>query len=73
MSLAYNGHIRVYLIVVFGVIDTERYKVTGDLTLLRCHRKSNVTGVVGSFQTPNASMTSLPAWFRKNEAGLIFP
>ncbi len=30
------------------------------LTLLRCHRNSNVTGVVGSFQSPNASMTSVP-------------
>ncbi len=29
------------------------------LTLLRCHKNSNVTDAVGSFQTPNASMTSL--------------
>ncbi len=29
------------------------------LTLLRCHKNSSVTGVVGSFQTPNYSMASL--------------
>ncbi len=29
------------------------------LTLLRCHKNTSVTGVVGSFQTPNDSVTSL--------------
>ncbi len=53
------GQIWNWCIAIDNWLSLKRLGSKLSLTLLRCHKNTSVTGVEGSFQTPNYSVTSL--------------